>query len=236
MVAVIWIVLFLLAVVLFLWFRRTALYRAHRRIGVVQGQSGVGGMPGQSAVGNTPRWYGEKHVPPLLPELRPDVDQAPPSERRWRISRDKRPSPIAVKRRGRRSLKVLLSERSMRRSTAQELAVRRRNVAQDHDRIRALSVGRRVRRFFSPSEYPRGRVAERLACVYFAVTVLLIVSAIPEGNGDAFTVGLAIAATLPVSVVSLAIQGDGAELLAVLAVCALVNALVFWVVFRGDPE
>jgi hypothetical protein len=71
MVAVIWVVLFLLAVVWCLWFRRTPMYRAHRRIGVVSGQSGVGGVTGQSAVGNTPRWHGDRHVPPLLPELRP---------------------------------------------------------------------------------------------------------------------------------------------------------------------
>jgi hypothetical protein len=43
MVAVIWVVLFLPAVVWFLWFRRTPLYRAHRRVGVVSGQSGATG-------------------------------------------------------------------------------------------------------------------------------------------------------------------------------------------------
>jgi hypothetical protein len=74
MVAVIWVVLFLLEVVWFLWVRRTPLNRAHRRIGVVSGQSGVGSVPGQSGVGNTQRWYGDRHVPPLLPELRPDDD------------------------------------------------------------------------------------------------------------------------------------------------------------------
>jgi len=88
MVAVIWGVLFLLAVVWFLWFRRTPMYRAHRRIGVVSGQSGVGGVPGQSGVGNTLRWHGDRHVPPLLPELRPDADQATPLVRRWRFGRN----------------------------------------------------------------------------------------------------------------------------------------------------
>lgn len=102
------------------------------------------------------------------------------------------------------------------------------------DRIRARSVGRHLRRFFSPSEYPRGRVAGRLACVYFAVTVLVIVGAIPEGNGDTLTVGLASLATLPLSMGLVAFLGDGAWMLAGLAVCALLNAFVFWVVFRGD--
>jgi hypothetical protein len=253
MVAVIWVVLFLLAVVWFLWFRRTPMYRAHRRIGVVSGQSGVGGVPGQSGVGNTPRWYGDRHVPPLLPELRPDVDQATSRVRRWRMGRNRRPSALSASpagRRGRGSLKVFLSERSMRRSAAKQLAgARRLRVAQHPnmrrelktegvmaDRIRARSVARSLRRFFSPSEYPGGRVAGRLACVYFAVTVLVIVSAIPEGNGDgSLTVGLALVATLPLSLGLLVGQDDSAWMLAGLAVCALVNAFVFWVVFRGDP-
>jgi hypothetical protein len=220
------------------------MYRAHQRIGVV---------PGQSGVGNTPRWYGDRHVPPLLPELRPDVDQATPRVQRWRIGRNKRASAasaLLAERRGHGSVKVFHSERSMRRSAAKQLADRRRlTVAQDpnvrrefgsqgvmSDRIRARSVGRYSRRFFSSSEYPRGRVAGRLACVYFAVTVLVIVSAIPEGNGDgAYTAGLAFVATLPLSLGVLAFQDDGAWILAALAVCALVNAFVFWVVFRGDP-
>jgi hypothetical protein len=83
MVAVVWIVLLLLAGVWILWFRRTPMYRAHRRIGVVPGQSGVGGMPGQSAVGNTPTWYGDRHVPPLLPELRPEDDPVRGRSRSW---------------------------------------------------------------------------------------------------------------------------------------------------------
>jgi hypothetical protein len=75
-----------------------------------------------------------------------------------------------------------------------------------------------------------------LACVYFAVTVLVILSAIPEGNGDAFTVGLASLATLPLSLGLLAFRDEGSWMLAALAVCALVNAFMFWVAFRGDPE
>jgi hypothetical protein len=251
MVAVIWIVLFLLAVVWFLWFRRTSLYRAHRRTGVVSGQSGVGGVMGQSAVGNTLRWHGDRHVPPLLPELRPGEDQATPRVRRMRIGRSRRPSAasaLLAERRGHGSVKLFLSERSMRRRAARQLALRRRTVAQDSnmsrefepkgvmdDRIRARSGGRYLRRFLSPSEYPRGRVAGIVACVYFAVTVLVIVNAIPEGNGDTFTVGLAFLATLPVSLGVLALQGDGVWTLAALAVCALINSFLFWVVFRGDP-
>jgi hypothetical protein len=177
MVAVIWVVLFLLAVVWFLWFRRTPLYRAHRRVGVVSGQSGAGGVPGQFAVGNCPRWYGERHVPPLLPELRPDIDQSTPRVRRWRVARNRRPSAasgLLAERRGHRSVMVFLSERSMRRRAAKQLAgqlagrlagqlasASRPTVARDPEMRRELepegdmadrihSVARSTRRFFSP--------------------------------------------------------------------------------------
>jgi hypothetical protein len=94
-----------------------------------------------------------------------------------------------------------------------------------------------LRRFLSPSEYPSGRVAGVWACVYLALTVLVIVSAVPEGNGDgAFTVDLAFLATLPLSFGVLAIQGDGAWMLADFAVCAFVNTFVLWVVFRGSAH
>jgi hypothetical protein len=93
MIAVIWIVLFLLAVVWFLWFRRTPMYRAHRRIGVVPGQSGLGGVPGQSGVGNTQRWYGDRHVPPLRPELRPEDDLVRGRSWRWWRWHSKQPGP-----------------------------------------------------------------------------------------------------------------------------------------------
>jgi hypothetical protein len=96
MVVVIWIVLFLLAVVGFLWFRRTPLYRAHRRIGVVSGQSGVGGVTGQSAVGNTPTWHGNRHVPPLLPELRPADDPRRPRSRRWWTRNKRNPESMTL--------------------------------------------------------------------------------------------------------------------------------------------
>jgi hypothetical protein len=147
-------------------------------------------------------------------------------------------------------VKVFLSERSMRRRAAKQLADARRlpdaqhpNVRREFnaegvmaDRIHARSVGRYLRSFFSPSEYPRGRVAGRLACVYFAVTVLLIVSAILEGGGGGYlTVDLAFMVTWPLSLGLLAAPDHSAWTLAALAVCALVNAFVFWVVFRGDP-
>jgi len=253
MVTVIWILLFLLAVVWFVWFRRTPLYRAHRRIGVVKGQSGVGGVPGQSAVGNTPTWFGQRHQPPLLPELRPVDDQHGLPGRRW-VFRWRRspttPSTLRRQQRSHRSVKVFLSDRSSRRSTAAELAAtRRRAVALDAKKRLELrsevgvghSIARRswrrsLGRFFLPSEYLHGGVAGTLACVYFAVTLLVIVSAIPESNGDTtLTVGLALLVTLPVSVVVLALLEDGAIMMAALAVCALLNAFVFWVVFRGDP-
>ena len=92
----------------------------------------------------------------------------------------------------------------------------------------------KFKRFLSPREYERGRVAGVWACVYLAVTVLAIISTGPQGNGsDALMMGLAILATLPLSIVVLTANGVG--MLAALAVCALVNAFVFWVVFRGDP-
>jgi hypothetical protein len=137
----------------------------------------------------------------------------------------------------------------MRRSAAEQLAVRRLPVAQDPsrrrefkpegamaNRIRARSVGRYLGRFFSPSEYPSGRVAGILSCVYLAVTVLLIVSAILEGYGDDYlTVDLAFMLTWPLSLGLVAAPNDSLWSLAALGVCALVNAMVFWVLFRGDP-
>lgn len=233
MVAVIWIVLIVLALVCFLWFRRTPLYRAHRRIGVVQGQSGVGGVTGQSGIGNTPAWYGDRHVPPLLPELRADGEQPTRRVRRWRIERNRRPAAasaaLAQRRRGRGPVKVFHSEQSLRRRTA-------RQVGATADRmIPAPSVGQSLRRFLSPSAYPRGRVAGKVACVYFAATALVILSALPESSGGTLTVGLALVATLPLSVGVLVLQDDGAWTLAALAGCALVNAFVFWLLFRGDP-
>jgi hypothetical protein len=245
MVAMAEVLVFVLVAALFVWwFRRSPMYRAHRRAGVVpSGYQYIGAA--------TPTWHGQRHVPPLRPELRPDDE--PMRSRRWRIGRNRRPSAasaLRAERRGHGSVKIYLSERSMRRSAAKHLAARRRlPVAQDPntrresepegvmaDRIRARSVGRYLRRFFSPSEYPRGRIAGKLACVYFAVTVLVILSAIPEGNGDAFTVGLASLATLPLSLGLLAFRDEGSWMLAALAVCALVNAFMFWVAFRGDPE
>ncbi len=234
----------LLAGIWFLWFRRTPLYRAHRRSGVVPGQFRGGGA--------TPRWYGDRHVPPLLPDLRPDADPATRSARRWPMGRNRRPSPapaLPLAGHDRGSVKVYLRERSARRRIAKHLAGVARIPDADHrvrgessaeglepDRIRTRSVGRSFRRFFSPSEYPGGRVAGRLACVYLSVTLLLILSAISEGNGDGtLSVDLAFMLTWPLSLGVVAFQNDGVWMLPAFAACAFLNAFVFWVVFRGDP-
>ena len=93
----------------------------------------------------------------------------------------------------------------------------------------------RLKRFLSPSEYESGRVAGVWACVYLAVTVVAIISSGPRGNGgDVLMMGLAFAATLPLSLVVL--TAHGVWMLAILAVCAVVNAFVFWLVFRGSAH
>jgi len=93
----------------------------------------------------------------------------------------------------------------------------------------------KLKRFLSPSEYESGRVTGVWACVYLAVTVFAIISSGPKGNGgDVLMMGLAFVATLPLSVVVLTVHGGW--MVAALAVCALVNAFVFWVVFRGSAH
>jgi hypothetical protein len=77
MVAMAEVVVFvLLAAVFVWWFRRTPMYRAHRRTGVVP--SG-----GQFFGAADPTWHGQRHAPPLRPELRPDDDPVPTRSRRW---------------------------------------------------------------------------------------------------------------------------------------------------------
>ena len=96
-------------------------------------------------------------------------------------------------------------------------------------------VGRYVKRFLSPSEYESGRTAGLLACIYLVVTLLVIISAVPDNNDpEAETAILAFTATLPLSLV--VVTAHGLWPLAVFAVCALVNALVFWVIFRGSAH
>jgi hypothetical protein len=243
MVAMAEILVLVLVALLCVWrFRRSAMYRNRRRWG--------GGVSVQFTR-PTPTFHGQRtNVPPPRPELFRDDDSAPSPSRHWRIGRNERASALLADGRGHGSMKVFLRERSMRRSAAQQLAsVRRLPDAQRPnmrgefetegvmaDRVRERSVARQLRRFFSPSEYPRGRVAGRLACVYFALMVLVIVTAVPDGKGDGtFSLGLAFVATLPLSLGLLTAQDDGAWMLAALCVCALVNAFVFWVVFRGDP-
>ena len=93
----------------------------------------------------------------------------------------------------------------------------------------------KLKRFLSPSDYESGRVTGVWACVYLAVTVFAIISSGPKGNGgDVLMMGLAFVATLPLSVVVLTVHGGW--MVAALAVCALVNAFVFWVVFRGSAH
>ena len=148
-------------------------------------------------------------------------------------------------------MKVFLRERSARRRTAKKLAgvTRPPDARHPHerrdfnaegvraDRVRTSSVGRYLRRSFSPSEYPSGRVAGRLACIYLGLTVLVILSAIPEGNGDGtLSVDLAFMLTWPLSLGVVASQNDGAWMLAAFAVCAFLDALVLWVIFGATPH
>jgi hypothetical protein len=97
-----------------------------------------------------------------------------------------------------------------------------------------VPVGQYVKRFLSPSEYESGRRAGVWACIYLVVTLLVIVSALADANADDQTGLLALAATLPLSFVLVNVQG--ARMFAALAVCALVNAFVFWVIFRGSAH
>jgi hypothetical protein len=100
--------------------------------------------------------------------------------------------------------------------------------------------GDRIKRFLSPGEYEHGRVAGVWAFVYLGVTALLILGAVPESSSDAdaggdVTSGLASVLTLPLSLGALTGQ-DRAWMLVGLAACALVNAFVLWVVFRGTAH
>jgi hypothetical protein len=65
------VVLALLALVFFLWFRRTPTYRLHRQRSGTVGPNNVG----------IPRWYGDRNVPPLR------RDELPARARRWRFGR-----------------------------------------------------------------------------------------------------------------------------------------------------
>ena len=93
--------------------------------------------------------------------------------------------------------------------------------------------GSYVKRFFSPSEYERGRRAGVWACIYLAVTLVVIVSSDADANSDDQTNLLAYLATAPLSFF---VQAHGVWMFADLAVCALVNAFVFWGVFRGSSH
>jgi hypothetical protein len=109
-----------------------------------------------------------------------------------------------------------------------------------------------MRAFFSPTAYRHGAVGGLLACLYLALTTLLIVAAALEfmGGGStdgSFLWGFAFMAALPLSIgvmvtysaiettrgVPLADQDGGGWTLAAFVACALVNAFVIWVLFRG---
>jgi hypothetical protein len=109
-----------------------------------------------------------------------------------------------------------------------------------------------VRAFFSPRDYQRGPAAITGAGAYLAFATLFIVSAVTEfqeaGTDDGgFLWGFALIATLPLSLVvmetysaiattrgvPLSAQDGGLWTLPAFALCALVNALLLWVLFRG---
>jgi hypothetical protein len=103
-----------------------------------------------------------------------------------------------------------------------------------HRGVVTVLVGRYLHRFFSPSEYEKGQRALLWAGIYLVVTWLVIISAVADANPDAESGLLAFAATLPLSLV--VINAEGGRMLVALAVCAFINAFVFWVVFRGSSH
>src|SRR5262245_57616877 len=93
-----------------------------------------------------------------------------------------------------------------------------------------------MKAFFSPNRYRNGDLAAVLALVYLLMVGWLLVSAAQEGAEaeGGFAWGLSWMATLPLS--GGVMQGDqdwGPWMLPIFTVCALVNAFVIWVVFRG---
>ena len=102
--------------------------------------------------------------------------------------------------------------------------------------------------FFSAKEYRNGHGVRLLVCLYLALTAVLIISAFLEGPDDGtYVMDFAFLTTLPVSLgvegayaaietargVPAADQGGGTWMLLGYTGCALVNAYVLWVVFRG---
>jgi hypothetical protein len=69
------VVMALVTLVFFLWFRRTAMYRARRQYGIYPGETWSSRSSGM--------WHGNSR-PPLRPDLRPSADpRGPRSRRRW---------------------------------------------------------------------------------------------------------------------------------------------------------
>ena len=93
--------------------------------------------------------------------------------------------------------------------------------------------GSYLKRFFSPGEYERGRRAGVWAGIYLAVTMVVIVGSDADANSDDQANLLAYLATMPLSFF---VHAHGVWMFADLAACALVNAFVFWVVFRGSSH
>jgi hypothetical protein len=113
-------------------------------------------------------------------------------------------------------------------------AERRRSLDTPRGEGVAMSLaGGYVKRFFSPSEYESGRRAGVWACLYLTVTLVVIASSDVDANSDDQANLLAYLATAPLSFF---VHAQGARMFVALAVCALVNAFVFWVIFRGSSH
>jgi hypothetical protein len=97
-----------------------------------------------------------------------------------------------------------------------------------------------VKTFFSPRAYRNGELVAVLACGYLFMTGFWIFSAAQEymamsgqtPDDGGYWWFFALLATLPLSLSVIWAWGLLWPL-AVFAVCALVNALLFWVLFRG---
>jgi len=76
------VVLALITLVFFLWFRRTAMYRARRQYGIYPGEVWSARSSGM--------WLGSNR-PPLRPDLRPSADPRPQRSRRFWTRKKRHP-------------------------------------------------------------------------------------------------------------------------------------------------
>ena len=105
-----------------------------------------------------------------------------------------------------------------------------------------------MRTFFSPNAYRFGPIAAPVAVAYLGLTALLLIGTVREGVGDgAFMIGFSWLAALPWSYgvmeaynaiesangVPMAEQDGGMWMVPAFAACALVNAMLIWLIFRG---